>query len=271
VLRLAVFTPCLIGPVGTGHPSLFWAAGLVAALALRERGLRLGAGVLIGLLTVKPSLGVLLAVALLAARDWRTAGAAAAAALGLAGLATAFTGADYWPALAAKMAEHAASAASVTGIGGEPRMIGAQAALLQAGAPGEVAALAHALLAALAVGLVALLWARPARTDAALRIGVLLVLLPMVAPSVWFYDAIAMTAGAFALTVGGALPARPWAAALALALWANVWPALYLGFPVAFVTLPAALGVVALGVAALRAEADATARAPRWPMRAPGR
>jgi hypothetical protein len=81
-------------------------SGFLAA-ALLAGGLRLAApnpvasGVLLGLLTYKPQLGLLVPVALVAARLWRTLAFAAVTALLLVGLTSLIFGAGIWPAWAA--------------------------------------------------------------------------------------------------------------------------------------------------------------------------
>ncbi len=81
----------------------FLAAGLLAG------GLRLAAarpvagGVLLGLLTYKPQLGLLVPVALVAARLWRTLAAAALTAVFLVGLSSLFFGVAVWPGWAASI------------------------------------------------------------------------------------------------------------------------------------------------------------------------
>jgi Glycosyltransferase family 87 len=79
----------------SGQSSLVTAAALVTAFAWLDKRPVL-AGMLIGLLTLKPQLGFLLPVMLIASGRWRVFGAAAATAAVLVALTTAIFGADVW-------------------------------------------------------------------------------------------------------------------------------------------------------------------------------
>lgn len=240
---LLAFAPAVFWPMMVGHPSLFWFAGLMAALALREGGRSLGAGLLVGLLTIKPSLGVLVGVALIAARDGRAVGGAVMGAALAAGLATLALGVEYWPAYAAKLAEHGGDFAAGPTPGRDGRLLGMQGLVLSFGGTGQVAAIAHWTVAALATAAVALAWWRR-ETPACLRLALLFALIPLVAPSVWFYDAVTLSLAAVFLVAGGAVAAAPLALAIAALLYANVLPAFLLGLPAALASLPAALGAL---------------------------
>jgi hypothetical protein len=78
---------CLI----SGQSSLLTAAMLVAIFALLDRK-PVAAGVLIGLLSIKPQLGILFPFMLMASGRWRVFIAAAATALALAGVTAAIFG-----------------------------------------------------------------------------------------------------------------------------------------------------------------------------------
>jgi hypothetical protein len=83
-----------------GQVSVLWAAGLVAVLAALQAGWPVLAGVICGLLTIKPQLGLMLAIALLAGRQWTAIGVGAGVAVAFAALATLVFGPDYWSAMA---------------------------------------------------------------------------------------------------------------------------------------------------------------------------
>lgn len=79
----------------SGQSSFFTTALLIAGLALLEKR-PLAAGVLIGLLSLKPQLVLLMPVLLVAGRHWRTLASAAATTLVLAGAATVLFGVEVW-------------------------------------------------------------------------------------------------------------------------------------------------------------------------------
>jgi hypothetical protein len=81
--------------IDDGQNGLFTSALIVAALTRLDRRPAL-AGVLIGLLTVKPHLGLLLPVALLAARRWRVIWSASASALCLFAFSLLVAGPEAW-------------------------------------------------------------------------------------------------------------------------------------------------------------------------------
>ena len=82
---------CLI----SGQSSFVTTAMLIGIFALLDRR-PLVAGILIGLLTLKPQLGLLFPIALIAAGRWRTFAAASVTALVLAGVSAALFGAKTW-------------------------------------------------------------------------------------------------------------------------------------------------------------------------------
>ncbi len=79
-----------------GQNSLYSAALFAGGLLAMERGRPYLAGFVLGLLAYKPQLGLLIPVALIAARDWRVFFSTGLVALGFAGLATLILGPDLW-------------------------------------------------------------------------------------------------------------------------------------------------------------------------------
>jgi hypothetical protein len=88
---------------GIAHTG-FLVAGLAGGALLILRTRPFAAGVLIGLLTFKPQLGVLLPFALVAGGHWRTIAAACATALGMIALSIALYGVGPWLAMPAQLA-----------------------------------------------------------------------------------------------------------------------------------------------------------------------
>ena len=129
------------------------------ALLCLERRPRL-AGVLIGLLSYKPHLGVLLPVALLCGRRWQTLAVAALTTLALVGLSAAVLGPAPWLAFA----DNLAFAGKVLDGGALPlhKMPSVFAALRLLSVPSSPALALHALVALAAGALVGWLWWRQA-------------------------------------------------------------------------------------------------------------
>lgn len=100
-----LFSPAVLACIDDGQNGLFTSALLVAALTRIDRRPIL-AGAFIGLLTIKPHLGLLLPVALIAARRWRVVGSAAGAALLLFALSLILAGPEAWSLYVAKTAPY---------------------------------------------------------------------------------------------------------------------------------------------------------------------
>ncbi|MDM7930824.1 glycosyltransferase family 87 protein [Tabrizicola sp.] len=189
-----------------GQNSLFWMAGLLAALAALRAERWVLAGLFIGLLTLKPQLGVLLPVALLAMGAWRTILVAIATTVVLALLPTLVYGVDYWPLLVATVTEQGS------------RMVYSLVDLFLVISPvyllallGMAPALALKLqwvilgLAALAVFA---LW-RSERIGFDAKAAGLLAAMLLSAPYLWYYEAALMAAIALFLLRAGILGTAP--------------------------------------------------------------
>lgn len=174
-----------------GQTSVLWLAVLLFALAALRDGQQVLAGVLIGLLTLKPQLGVLIPVALIAAGLWRTILAATATTLVLTVLATLAVGWDYWPRLLDVMALQAERV--IRNIATLDLMVGTFSMLAALGASSLLAlAIQWGLLALCAVA-VFLTWrSRTAGFDA--KAAMLMVAMLISTPYLWFYET-AMLAG----------------------------------------------------------------------------
>lgn len=97
LLAIGLLAPAGIFGLVSGQLAWIGAAALLAGLRWRERR-PVTAGILFGLLTIKPQLGVLLPVLLIATRSWRVITAAVGTAALVAGLTTAIWGMDVWAA-----------------------------------------------------------------------------------------------------------------------------------------------------------------------------
>lgn len=96
-IALALLAPAGVFGLISGQMAWLGAAALLTGLRWRERR-PVAAGVLFGLLTVKPQLGVLLPVLLLATRNWRAITAATVTAALLAGATATLFGMEVWTA-----------------------------------------------------------------------------------------------------------------------------------------------------------------------------
>lgn len=92
------FAPAWLPAIVIGQFTLLWCAGLLAAISTMRADRHILAGCFIGLLTLKPTLGLLIPVILLADRRYVTIGAAILTTLVLHVGALAIYGFDYLPA-----------------------------------------------------------------------------------------------------------------------------------------------------------------------------
>lgn len=101
VVLLALAFPATFLTIAHGQNAFLSAALFGGALVLQPRRPVL-AGVLFGLLTFKPQLGLMIPFALLAAGNWRTIASAVVTTLALAALSAAIFGVDVWAAFLAQ-------------------------------------------------------------------------------------------------------------------------------------------------------------------------
>ena len=237
--------PAYLPTLVIGQNSLVWLAVLLAALYALRSGRPILAGVLIGCLTLKPQLGLMLPVALLAAWQWRAILAAGATALLLAGLPTLAVGPEYWPLLATQLADHAERMITLTpdldllvSPGYLPTRLGL--------APSTALSMQWALTALCALS-VAVFW-RSRRVGFDAKVALLLTAILLSAPYLWYYEAAMMAAIGLFLLRAGILVPRGAQAFLLVLLWigaglqsANVFlqlvPDRYLGGVIATPTL----------------------------------
>jgi hypothetical protein len=96
-LVMLAISPAVLVNVFAGQNGFFTAALLIGGLSLLERR-PIVSGILFGLLTIKPHLGVLLPLMLVLTGQWRCIAAAAATTIALLAATTAIFGADLWSA-----------------------------------------------------------------------------------------------------------------------------------------------------------------------------
>ncbi len=220
-LLAAALAPAMLPCLLVGQTTLLWLAGLVGALAALRAGRPVLAGILIGLLTLKPQLGLLIPVALVACGAWRAILAAAATAVALAVIPTALFGTAYWPEMLAMMKVHGETVRGA--IGGLKLMISAYSALASLGVPEPLALAAQWTLAAAAAAAVFAVWRRPgAGFD--LRAAMLLTAIPLASPYLWHYESAFLAPAALFMLRAGAIAARPAGIVLGLAMWLGLAP-----------------------------------------------
>jgi hypothetical protein len=182
----AAITVCL------GQNAFLTAALLAGGFGLAARRPVLG-GVLLGILTVKPQLWLLVPVALLAGRQWKALAAAAAAALVLALISLAICGIEAWRDWLDLMLRPSELYQRWLLVG---RLKG-QSVFAYASFLGAAPALANAIQAAFAAGAAGCVWwafQKPMALD--LRVAVLLAATMLAAPHLFEYDAVILSIAA---------------------------------------------------------------------------
>lgn len=216
VLLMGAAFPAVFVTVGHGQ-NAFLSAALLGGAMLALPGRPVLAGLLIGLLSYKPHLGLVIPFALAAGGHWRAFAAAAAAAAALALAATLAFGAEIWPAYLARtdFARQVLEQGLVDH--GKMQSLFAAARLWGAGT-GPAYTLQWGLAAAAAVALM-LLW----RTAAphALKAAALMTAAVLVTPFVFDYDLTLLALPLLLLTRDGVERGfLPWEKTVLAAVWA---------------------------------------------------
>jgi hypothetical protein len=180
---LAMAMPPLLINAITGQAGFLIAALFIGGMALMPKRPLLG-GILLGLLVVKPQLGIVLPFALAAGREWRAFVGAAASSIGLLLLGLIVFG---WPSYQAWLGNAGLYSSVVAdGLAGWQRMASVYSALRFDGLGAAPAWIAQALVAAAAVAACCLLWWRS--RDWGVRGGALAAATALASPYLFGYD-----------------------------------------------------------------------------------
>lgn len=216
VLAAAALAPAMLPCLLVGQTTLLWIAGLLAALVAMRDGRPVVAGVFIGLLTLKPQLGLLIPVALLACGAWRTIISAILTAGMAAAIPTLIYGTSYWGRMLAMMFEHGEAVRGA--IGRLDLMISPYSGMAGLGVPEEAALMLQWAIAAIAACAVFVVWRRPAASFD-LRAAVLLTAIPLASPYLWHYESAFLAPAALFMLRAGAITTNPAGIVLGLAMW----------------------------------------------------
>jgi hypothetical protein len=201
--------PVLISPaavfcVMSGQASFFTASLLVGAFLCLDRR-PLVAGVLIGLLTIKPQLGLLFPVMLIASGRWRVFCAAAVTAVVLAGGTALVFGAETWVAFFTKSLPVQNAVMADPGRITTPFLPTVFMNIRGLDAPYGVAMAAQALFSIVAVAVVAYAFSRHRNAPPHILFALFLVCAVSFSPYLLSYDLLAATFAAVILLAAGGL------------------------------------------------------------------
>ncbi|MEM8699172.1 MAG: glycosyltransferase family 87 protein, partial [Pseudomonadota bacterium] len=234
---LAVVCPAVLLTTMLGNNAILFAACLAFGLDALMRRARAGSapGLLIAVLTMKPSLGLTIPLALAAGGHWRAFVWAAGSAVLLAAIATAVFGIAHWQAFFAALAT-AMDRVTETSLEA-PRMISWYALAHYMGF-GSVALPLHLALLAGMTFLLTLLWRRGAAAGD-WRAAALMIAVALTSPHAFHYEMVYALAGmAFALRAGigrggGTVLACLWLSPMPLLLPFETAPVIVLACPAA--------------------------------------
>ncbi len=198
--QMLIAAPIVIISLQLGQLGLLWTAGLCLALRALASGNALAAGLIVGALSLKPQLGLLLPVALIALWRWDVVAWACLGAVLVHGLPTLVTGVEYWAAFLDRIG---AISASMEGGGTPHRLMVSPYAFFRFSGAGHLSAyvLQWILTVSIATG-VAYLWSRRPGS-ANLAVGALMVAMPVATPYAYYYEMVLVVAGAVFLLRGG--------------------------------------------------------------------
>jgi hypothetical protein len=185
-VMLALAFPVVYTNAFAGQEGLLAAALLAASLALLDR-LPIVAGIVFGLLTFRPQLGVVFPIILLLNGRWRTLISAATTTMCLAGVSLWCFGIDAWRSCLAHVSDHAAATLLEGQAVGSWALLQSVFALVRSlGGTAALAWLCQITVSSLTILTLVWLWRQPVRQNlkaAALALGA-----PMITPYLYYYD-----------------------------------------------------------------------------------
>lgn len=204
--NLLLGAPSVVITLQLGQLLMLWAAALVAALRAmaesRAAGRAAFAGLMIGLLSLKPQLGILLPVVLVAARRWDVLLWAAAVTLAVHALPTLVVGLEYWAAFFRRVTS--VSLALEQDLMQHRLMVSPYAFGRFLGLPHQAALVVQAAVSLLLAVAVYRLWRR--RHGVAghhLASGVLCAAVPIATPYAYYYELVFAVPAVLLLVRGG--------------------------------------------------------------------
>ena len=250
--RLVVVAPVvLIGCLAIGQNSVLWTAALVAALWAMRHDKAVLAGFWIALLTLKPQLGLLIPVALIAGREWRVLAWATGWAVALILISTAAFGIQYWGHFLAGLS----TATSHVEQGRMPihHLVSFYGFVCAIGASHSGALGAQLVVSAVTAVAIAWIWSRK-HTGADLKYAALCAAIPLATPYAFYYEMTLTLAAAVFLVrdgFGRGYLGKLWL----LIIWFGPVPALYLPSVTTIAAVTPPILVITVAICVLRVHA----------------
>ncbi len=181
-----LLAPAMLPALMAGQFSLLWIAGLLGAIAALRADRPILAGLLIGCLTIKPTLGLLIPAALVAIWAFRTIIVAALTSITIHTGAILYYGTDYWSTWRDVSAYHAIG--NINQLGNLDKMTSISAALSRLGIDSQTGVALNLGLALVLAVVVFVVW-RKYTVHSDIAAGVLFAAIPVATPYLWYYDA----------------------------------------------------------------------------------
>ncbi len=185
LLVATLLAPAMLPALLAGQFTLLWIAGLLGAIAAMRADRAILAGLLIGCLTIKPTLGLLIPAALVAILAFRTIIVAALTSITIHVGAILHFGADYWPAWRNVSMHHATG--TMNEMGSRDNMASISAVLSRLGIDPQTAIGLNIGLALLLAVVIFAVWRRYS-VHSDIAVGLLFAAIPVATPYLWHYD-----------------------------------------------------------------------------------
>ena len=221
LLILCVLAPAFVTALVNGQNSLLWVAGFTAAMWALKTERPIIAGIFIGMLTLKPQLGLLIPIALVAIGAWRTILAATVTTVLISALPTMLYGWEYWVDLAENMSLHSDKVQQ--NLDSLPHLVSVFSLFSTLGMEIETALTAQWISAAISAVLVFVTW-RLATVSLDLKCAMLLAATMISVPYLWLYEAALFVPLGLFMLRGGALNFNIPGIIFMFALWIGAFP-----------------------------------------------
>jgi hypothetical protein len=199
---LLLGAPIVVITLQLGQLLLFWASALIGALRAIALGRAAAAGFMIGLLSLKPQLGILVPVALVAARRWDVIAWAGLGVAAVHGLPTLVVGTEYWAAFLTRVEQ--VNVALEKDLFQHQLMVTPYALARAVGLTHQPAMGLQAVVSLALAFTVYRLWRRAAPQEALGRAGgVLSAAIPIATPYAYYYEMVFGVPAAILLVRGG--------------------------------------------------------------------
>ena len=218
-----LFAPALLPCLLLGQNSILWLAACLFAFSSLRDGRQVLAGVGLGIMTLKPQLGVMIPFALLGLGAWRAIAAATVTTVLVAGLPTLVVGAAYWQAFQRALEIQGDFMVNADLFAG---MVSVYSTLIVYGVPASAAMAVQISVAAIMTVAIRWVWSRR-HVSFDLKLALMFCTMSLAPPYFWFYDAAALALAALFFLRSGIAAQNVFTTVIFTLLWLGATPALF--------------------------------------------